>query len=100
LFFFQAPTSSGSTLPPGQPDAQGVNGEEPHSQHHHKHEHFNFHLASGKDFGNAVQEDIQIAREFWARFSGRDRWVPWTTSVKNIVMSSRAYDFICCGSCV
>jgi hypothetical protein len=52
------------------------------------HGHGIFHLADGKDVGQALREDADRLKQFGIRFSGRDRWVPWSTSLVNVMRSS------------
>jgi hypothetical protein len=47
-------------------------------------------LADGKNWRTALREDEEALKSFVHRFTGRDRWVPWGTSLKNIAMSSGA----------
>lgn len=48
------------------------------------------HQASGRDWRQALRDDEEEIVEFAHRFTGRGRWVPWTTSVVNIARSSGA----------
>lgn len=44
--------------------------------------------ASGTDWRQTLHEDEEELISFVHRFMGRGRWVPWGTSIANIVRSS------------
>jgi hypothetical protein len=53
--------------------------------------HHGLHTADGRTIAGALREDADRVKEFWIRFTGRNRWVTFTTSIVNIVRSSSSY---------
>ena len=49
------------------------------------------HQASVNDWRQTLHEDEEELISFVHRFTGRGRWVPWGTSVANVVRSSGAH---------